>query len=244
MVKQSKTVRTKTVKTKQRKEKLKINKATKKLKRTKKRKIKKPNKKRKSKTATKKHKTKKGFVRYFNDDYFEYENSWLANMKHPDAMNEEDCGYLVYLVRPTDLTYRAIYVGSTNNFPRRQMQHNGIKSGGGVATRRWTVSKMQAEPINIVTGFKSRHDCLVFERFVQKLKVSKFKEIDLCGASSKDESGMATQISIRKLLIALNYKRWSKYGLQLTWFDRRYRPENVELNVTEKFEDPLCFIPK
>lgn len=186
------------------------------------------------------------FVRYFNDDLFDCDSSWLYTVQHPAPLNVEDSKYLVYQVTPENRRYRTIYVGSTPDFPRRMQQHNGVKAMGGKACKKWVQTwRTQAEPINVVTGFKSKHDALCFEKFVQKLKVSKFASIDP-GPQKKDESGQVLQKYIRKLMIALNYQRWKDYPLQLVWYDKKYRPINPEYGsiLIERFEKPLKFVKK
>ena len=78
--------------------------------------------------------------------------------------------YLVYIIVCDNLSY----VGMTNNFLNRWLQHNGIISGGAKYTRK----KCNWYPICIVDGFKNKSEAMQCEWKVKsrKSKISrKFK---------------------------------------------------------------------
>ena len=63
--------------------------------------------------------------------------------------------YLVYLIKSDNL----YYIGMTNNFLRRWMQHNGILKGGARFTKRRT----NWYPICIIDGFKNKVEAMQCE---------------------------------------------------------------------------------
>ena len=63
--------------------------------------------------------------------------------------------FLVYILKCDNLTY----VGMTNDFFHRWLQHNGILSGGA----RYTKQKCNWYPICIVDGFKSMSEAMQCE---------------------------------------------------------------------------------
>jgi predicted GIY-YIG superfamily endonuclease len=72
--------------------------------------------------------------------------------------------YLVYVIICENLSY----VGMTNDFFHRWMQHNGILSGGARLTSR----KCDWYPICIIDGFKNKSEAMQCE---WKLKSRKYK---------------------------------------------------------------------
>jgi predicted GIY-YIG superfamily endonuclease len=78
--------------------------------------------------------------------------------------------YLVYIIICDNLSY----VGMTNNFLNRWLQHNGIISGGA----KYTKKKCNWYPICIIDGFKNKSEAMQCEWKIKsrKSKISrKFK---------------------------------------------------------------------
>ena len=78
--------------------------------------------------------------------------------------------YLVYIIVCDNLSY----VGMTNNFLNRWLQHNGIISGGA----KYTKKKCNWYPICIIDGFKNKSEAMQCEWKIKsrKSKISrKFK---------------------------------------------------------------------
>ena len=65
--------------------------------------------------------------------------------------------YLVYLI--TSKSKNLYYIGMTNDFFNRWLQHNGIKSGGAKYTKKAT----DWYPICIIDGFKNKQEAMQCE---------------------------------------------------------------------------------
>ena len=77
--------------------------------------------------------------------------------------------YLVYIIKSENNLY---YVGMTNNFFRRWLQHNCILSGGA----RYTKKDVNWYPICIIDGFINKKEAMQCEWAIKskKSKISRF----------------------------------------------------------------------
>lgn len=72
-----------------------------------------------------------------------------------------ESNWVVYLLRCGDGTY---YCGSTNNLPRRLLQHNGLRSGGA----RYTATRRPVDLIGRI-AVNNRSEAFRLEAIIKKM---------------------------------------------------------------------------
>ena len=117
--------------------------------------------------------------------------------------------YLVYIIVCDNLSY----VGMTNNFFNRWLQHNGIISGGAKYTRK----KSNWYPICIIDGFINKSEAMQCE---WKLKKNKYYTKTVLNHSNK----------IKYLNQLLKQKKWTSKSPDI-------QTQNLTIYVDKEYEN-------
>ena len=120
--------------------------------------------------------------------------------------------YLVYIIKSNNLTY----VGMTNNFLRRWLQHNRELSGGA----KYTHKGQDWYPICIIYGFKNKVEAMQAEWKI-KSKRSKF---------SKKFKGAIGRIKYLNLL--LNDDKWTSKSPLI-------KDQNLKIHIDDDYKQYL-----
>ena len=122
--------------------------------------------------------------------------------------------YLVYIIICDNL----YYIGMTNNFFRRWLQHNSILSGGA----KYTKKKNNWYPICIIDGFKNKSEAMQCE---WKFKNKKNK------ISRKYKSAIGR---IQYLNYLLKQEKWTTNSPNIS-------SQNLNIYIDNKFEHLLQY---
>lgn len=122
--------------------------------------------------------------------------------------------YLVYIIICDNL----YYIGMTNNFFRRWLQHNSILSGGA----KYTKKKNNWYPICIIDGFKNKSEAMQCE---WKFKNKKNK------ISRKYKSAIGR---IQYLNYLLKLEKWTTNSPNIS-------SQNLNIYIDNKFEHLLQY---
>lgn len=120
--------------------------------------------------------------------------------------------YLVYILKCDNLTY----VGMTNNFLQRWLQHNSVIKGGA----KYTKKKCNWYPICILYGFKNKKEAMQAE---WKIKSRKSK-------ISKKYNGPIGKIQYINILLSQN--KWTSNSPLI-------KSQNLKIHIDEEYKQYL-----
>ena len=124
--------------------------------------------------------------------------------------------FLVYVLKNENKTY----IGYTNNFFKRWMQHNGYLSGGAKYTSRnvgiW-------EPICIVDGFECKKEAMKCEWRLKRARgyMNRLKQINniFCNEKKFTKSGLEIESLNLNIYVKEEYKKYFNINTnELSWF--------------------------
>jgi predicted GIY-YIG superfamily endonuclease len=145
--------------------------------------------------------------------------------------------HCVYLLKLNHPTKNKTYVGSTQNFSKRILQHNGILSGGAKYTEIHSEKhKYQWRPICVISGPKmTKSQSLQFEYRLKHINLGAGKDLPADNGKYK-VNGKLVHHRVRKMLIVACLKKWSKkctvdaceVPLTLEWYQPEEKPCSSE----------------